>query len=182
MLKITHNLLCKKWVKSRYFCGRILCSQKVYEVFHVCSKNNKNKLCQRQFQTPFSRAFWLNILKYCRNKQRFKSQVNLDKPLMSQGVSGITKSRDANASKNLGKRKFCLRSQINFIQTHSFIFLKYRFGRTRSLVFSFVQLGPKLNTKIGLNHHPPPGRRLRFGMLTVLTKDLFRLNTKLTIH
>ena len=41
MSKITHNLLCKKCRKSRYFCGRILArisgSRKVYEVFHVCS-------------------------------------------------------------------------------------------------------------------------------------------------
>ena len=38
--KITHNLCCKRRRKSRYFCGRILarilCSRKVYEVFHVC--------------------------------------------------------------------------------------------------------------------------------------------------
>ena len=40
LFKITHNLLCEKCWKSRYFCGRILArtlrSRKVYEVFHVC--------------------------------------------------------------------------------------------------------------------------------------------------
>ena len=39
MSKITHNFLCKKCQKSRYFCGRIWArisgSRKVYEVFHV---------------------------------------------------------------------------------------------------------------------------------------------------
>ena len=39
MLILTHNFVCKKCQKSRYFCGRILarilCSRKVYQVFHV---------------------------------------------------------------------------------------------------------------------------------------------------
>ena len=38
MSKITHDLLCKKCRKSRYFCGRILArnsgSRKIYEEFH----------------------------------------------------------------------------------------------------------------------------------------------------
>ena len=44
-LKSMQNLLCEKCQKSCYFCGRILsrilCSWKVYEVFHVCHPSYK---------------------------------------------------------------------------------------------------------------------------------------------
>ena len=88
LFKIVHNLLCEKCRKSRYFCGRvlarILCSWKVYEVFHVCFGEtiyfwafgrDKNKVLSSKLPGPlylYMTCYSTNIIVLIKRSSKFK--------------------------------------------------------------------------------------------------------------